>query len=334
MKRTTITAAVLGLIVVFGGAVFFASRYLPATSGKRTPVTVRLAWLHQAQFAGMYVAQEKGFYADEGLDVTLKEYDFNLKSDEELASGKSDFAVVSAQELIASIDRGESLKAIGVIYQVSPYAFASRKELNITTPADFRGKVLGIGGGSQEGRVTYQALMSRFGLTTADVTFKDLGFDSAADLKNGEADVQDLYRTDQVFPLQKEGIAFNLLLPEQFDFSIYGDVLITSDSMLKNHPDLVEKFARATFKGWEYAITRVDETLPIVAKFENEQYKDPEHERFILEQSVPLISPIGQQHVGDMQYLKWKKTYDAMRSAGVLQNEIKVTDIYSSTFEQ
>ncbi len=324
---------VIIFVTIAGG--LYRIGYTPGSPrGTVRSVSVRLAWVHQAQFAGMYMAKEKGFYAEEGLDVTLKEYDFSLKTGEEIVAGGSDFGLVSAQEVIASVDRGEPVKAIGVIYQVSPYAFASRKELNISTPADFRGKVLGVGGGSQEGRVTYEALMNRYGVSSDEVTFKDLGFDSAADLKNRESDVQDLYRTDQVYLLEKDGIEFNLLLPEQFDFGIYGDVLITSNSMLKDHPDVAKKFARATFKGWEYAIANVDETLSVVTRYAKEQYADPEYERFILAESIPLIRPAGQQRVGDMQYLKWKKAYDAMRRAGVLKREIEVTDIYAANLDQ
>lgn len=297
-----------------------------------SPITVRLAWLHQAQFTGLYVAKEKGFYEEVGLDVELKEFDYASDQGEELTSGKVDFSVASAQELISFIDRGDALKAVAVIYQVAPYAFASLKDKNIITPADFKGKKLGLAGASQQSLVTYRALMNRYGVSEKDVTFKELGFDTPQDIKTDQADVVDLYRTDQTFYLDKLGVAYNLLLPEQFNFDVYGDVLIAKETMMRDNPDQVRKFVQATLKGWTYALENKEEALTIVDKYANEQYKDPEYERYILEQSMPLILPLGKQQVGSMQYLKWKKALEAMESGGVIKSQLKVEDIYTTKF--
>lgn len=293
------------------------------------PVSVRLSWLHQAQFIGFYVAQEKGFYEDEDLDVELKEFEFEIHQGQELVDGEVDFAVASAQEVISFVDSGLPVKAIAITYQTSPYAFASLKDQNITSPAHLRGKTLGIAGGSLQAKVTYQALLNHFEISPEEVTFKELGFDTPQDVLTRQADVVDLYRTDQTYLIGKLGGEYNLLLPEQYDFGIYGDAIISSDDMIQNNTAVAKKFIRATFKGWEYALANKEEALQITALYENELYKDPEYERYIFEQSIPLIKPTGTQKLGDMQYVKWKKAFDAMKSAGVIESEMNVEDIFT-----
>jgi ABC-type nitrate/sulfonate/bicarbonate transport system substrate-binding protein len=327
MSKTTAVAGVIFIILILGGVYAFSQSLFDTT--ELTPVSVRFNWLHQSQFTGFYVAEEKGFYAEEGLDVTLNEFDFNVDQGQELATGGVDFSVMSAQELISFIDRGNALKAIAVVYQISPYAFASLSETNIKTPNDLRGKTLGLAGGNLQAKVTYQALLNQFDIKPEEVVFKDLGFDTPQDVITREADIIDLYRTDQTFLLNELQASYNLLLPEQFDFGIYGDVITANTELIEKDPELARKFVRATIKGWEYTFEHQDEAIEIVSMYANEQYQNKDHLTFIFEQSKALIQPTGRQNIGDMQYLKWKKAYDAMKAAGVVKSEMNVEDIFT-----
>lgn len=109
-----------------------------------TNVSVQLAWLHQAQFAGMYVAVEKGYYRDADLDVSLFPYTENLEIVSELRERKVDFAVSAPTELLPAIDKGAPIKAIAAIYQQSPHALASLRSKKIFGLSDFKGKRLGL----------------------------------------------------------------------------------------------------------------------------------------------------------------------------------------------
>lgn len=298
-------------------------------------VTVRLAWLHQAQFAGFYLAKEKGYYKDAGLDVTLKEYEDGLSQGEEMSAKKVDFTIQSPIELFNSVGNGAKLQAVAVIYQSSPYAFASLKSKNITQPSQFKGKVLGIKGGSLQGKATYPAMLNQFGLSAKDATIKDMDFsvDEADDLMQGRADVIDLYRTDQTYSMDKKGLSYNLILPDQYNFDTYGDMIITHKDIVASDPEMVQAFVTASLKGWNDAVTNPEEGVAASAKYaQTPEYKDIERERYILEKSIPLIQPTKGVVIGLLQFIPFSRTYEAMTEAGLIKTPFEVQETYTTQF--
>jgi NitT/TauT family transport system substrate-binding protein len=326
--------AVLGLVVVLGGGAYWLLQKpakTPATT-KLTKVSMHMGWLHQAQFAGFYVAKEKGFYKDAGLDVELAEYKDGEDLNKDVSEGKIDFATSTPLEVIAARDKGQKTRAIAAIYQTSPYCFVSPKSSNIKTPTDLKGKVLGNVGGNAQAKATYPALLSSYGLNPSQVTMKDIDFDIVKNMQNRTADTADVYRTDQTYLLDKAGVEYTVMLPEQFGFGMYGDVVVASDDAIKNRPDVVKKFVQATLKGVQYALDHQDEALAMTAKYENELYKDADYEKHIYQNSVSLIKPTGNQPLGNMEFVPWNRAYQAVKSAGQLTTGFNVNDAYTAEF--
>lgn len=323
-------------ILILVGGVYFYNATNKARQQNFGKVTVRLAWLHQAQFSGFYVAKEKGFYKEAGLDVELKEYEDGLDILQELNAGKVQFSVATPLEILTAIERGDNVKAIAVIYQTAPLAFASLSSANITTPADFRGKILGAKGGNNEAKVKYQSLLSEYNIPEQAVSLKELDYSmsEADDLLNKRVDVIDMYRTDQPYLFKQKGVTINLLLPENFGISGYGDTLLTTESLIGDKPELVESFVQATLKGWEYALDNKTEALTIVAKYQNKDYADPERQKYILDQSAPLIRPTGGRTIGDMNFRIWDQIVKQAQSAGLISNEFDSTTVYTNQFLQ
>lgn len=325
---------ILPLVLILAGVgtlVLYVMRPEPAKT-KLTPVSVQLGWLHQAQFAGMYVAKEKGFYKEAGLDVNLKEYQDGITVNQEVTDSKSDFGISSPIEVINSVDTGNKIKAVAAIYQTAPYAIVSPKSANIKTPADFKGKTLGNIGDNPQAKVTYPVLLSEGGLKKEDAPIKPVDFDIVKIFQEKQADTADIYRTDQNYLLDQAKIEYNLLFPEQFGFDIYGDLIVTRTDLIDKNPELVRKFVQATLKGWQYTINNQEEALTVIAKYENALYKDRAYEKHILTQSVPLIKPTGGQSLGAMQFVPWNRAYEAMKSAGSIKTDIEATDLYTSQF--
>jgi NitT/TauT family transport system substrate-binding protein len=336
-KKWPIFAVVGVVVLALLGAVAYAmlnkpAKESPSTSTQLTKVSMQTGWLHQAQFAGFFVAKEKGFYKDAGLDVDLKEIKDGQDLNKEVADGKIDFATSTPLEVVSARDKGQKIKAVAAIYQTSPYAFVSPKSANIKTPADLKGKTLGYVGDNPQAKVTYPALLTSYGIDMSQVTPKSVDFDIVKNFQTNAADTADIYRTDQTYLLDQAGIEYNLMPPEQFGFGIYGDVIIASDDTIKNRSGVAEKFTKATLKGFQYALDHQDEALTITAKYENELYKDPAYEKHILTNSVPLIRPTGNQPLGNMEFVPWNKAYQAIESAGQLKSDFKVNDTYTTEF--
>lgn len=329
-----ITVLVVIAIAVAGIFMFAKKDDSPKEVKPLVPVSVRLSWVHQAQFAGFYWAKEKGFYAEEGLDVSLKGFIQGLDQAGELVSGEVNFSIPSASEVLYARSLGQSVKAVAVVYQKSPYAFVARQETGIKSPVDFVGKRLGISGGGQEGRAVYRVLLSAHGIPETNVSFVTLGFDTSDDVAKKNADVFDLYRTDQTYLIEKQGIAYNLITPEQFGFQSYGDVIATSDDFIKSNPDIVRKFVRASMRGWEEAIRpeHREEVLEIIRRYEDLLYKDSAYERHILERSIPLIEAPKGKPLGYMDGAVWEKYYQAFWEKGVFEKPFDVQDAFTTEF--
>jgi ABC-type nitrate/sulfonate/bicarbonate transport system substrate-binding protein len=300
-----------------------------------SPVSVSLKWIHQAQFAGLYVAKEKGFYEKERIDVQLIPFDENGDQIGMLESGKAMFAVMNPTELLKAIDNGFKGKAIAVIYETSPYSVISLKGTNIATPADFEGKTLGVKGDNVEGKVLYEALMDEFNIDKSNVHFLTPGFDTTVleDLVSKKVDVIDVYRTDQVYLFEQLGETYNLMNPELFGFQAYGDVLVTTDTMIENNPDLVGKFVSATIQGWNWALDNQAQTIDLTMNYiTNKQYQDKAYQQFILSQSEPLIRSVKSKSIGPMNYLVWRKMVDTLRRNGVVKKDIDARSAYTTEF--
>lgn len=297
-------------------------------------VTVQLMWLNQAQFAGMYAAKEKNFYADAGLDVKLEEFNFNRPNiAADVENGEAQFGLSAAVEALAEIGRGRKIKIIGAIYQQSPFAYVSLAESMIKSPADWKGKtVSNLSGANLQDIITMNYLLQKFGIGADDVKRKDVGFEQAKALLAEEVDVASLYRTNEVFDLEEKGVAYNLIAPETYEFNTYGDVVIASESLIKNNPDLVRRFMQATVKGWEYALNHQDEAVDITLKYANKIYQGRAQQKFVLEKSAPLIKSAGSQKIGAMNFVYWNNLYNEMKKNNLLQNKFYIGDAYTAEF--
>ncbi len=297
-------------------------------------VSIRLNWVHNAQFAGLYVAKEKGFYKDEGLDVNVEEFQDNLDQGQELANGKVNFSIFTPVELLSSVAKGNKIKAIAAVYQTSPLVFISLKKTNILSPKDFKGKVLGAKGGNYQAKLIYQTIASNYEIPMRSYTIKDLDFsvDEGDDLVKNRAEVVDIYRTDQIYFFDQRGISYNLLYPENFGYQTYGDTIATSLDEISKDPDQVRRFIRATQKGWEYALSNTPEALMITKKYENTLYTDAKHEEYILSHSAPLITPRGGQPIGAMNVIVWNNAINSMKTEGIITSPIDSSDAYTAQF--
>lgn len=106
------------------------------------PVTVQLKWVHQAQFAGFYVALERGYYTEENLEVRLVPGGRDINIAQAVAGGQADFGVLAAEDILINRNNGLPLKAIATIYRRSAVVFLSKADSGITRPKDFLGKTV------------------------------------------------------------------------------------------------------------------------------------------------------------------------------------------------
>ena len=298
-------------------------------------VVIGPKWVNQAQFAGIFSAIQEGFYKENGLSVSVKEFDFETSYLDDLLSGKTDFTIMSVEEFLTYVDQGKNITAVAAIYQVSPYALVSLKESGIKDPSDFVGKKLGIKGEKLKEELVYRLLMNSFGLKIEDSEIIKVGFENSEleDLKTNKIDVVDLYRTDQLYYFEKDNIDYEIIYPDRYGINIYNDLIVTRNDIVQEDPELIKSFMSATIKGWEFAINNkskaVEDTLKYVT---SDIYKDPDYQLYILEKSIPLIKPDSNSKIGSMSYDGWDVIYNTMLKNNIIFNDIDISKVFTTRY--
>lgn len=295
-------------------------------------ITVKLKWLHQAQFAGNYAANEKGFYAKEGLRVNLVPFSFEEPVIDAVAEGKAAFGITGADELILARAEGLPLKAFAVIYKINPVCAYSLKKSGIAKPHDFIGKTVGLeraaDGTEVNVGILYSAMMARLGINRSKINEITIGYD-ATELLSGATDVSTGYIINEPHQAMEAGYEVNTILMADYGVNMYADVLFAAEDTIANNPKLVERFLRATLEGWQYAIENEEETVEIILKYAKDRTKS--HERYMLRSSVPLIYT-GDSPVGWMEKEQWDNVQNILLERGVLDKAINIGDAYTIQF--
>jgi NitT/TauT family transport system substrate-binding protein len=255
MKLLRSTAVVIGLAAA---AISLASPSIAAES-----VSVRLKWVTQAQFAGLYVAKAKGFYEEAGLDVTINPGGPNLNPETLVASGADTFGVAGGTEtLIFAAEKGLPIVAIGMAQEKTPFVFASFGDSGIKTIKDFAGKkVATFFEGAQ---YTLYSVLQHQGVDQSALEIIPQPF-SLQPFIDKQFDVATLTTFNELLALREQGITdLNIFSPDDYGVTTQQDSIITSAAVIKEKPAVVQAFLNATLKGWKYALENKAEAVDIV----------------------------------------------------------------------
>lgn len=271
-------------------------------------ITVQLKWAHQAQFAGFYVANEKGFYKDEDLSVSFLEGGRDIYPIKSMLENKAQFSVMSPEEIFISRARAIPIKAIAAIYRQSAVVFLSMPGSGITRPYDFAGKTIAAaekGSGIRDFSFQLSAMMSQLEIDLS--TIRLVPYDPEyTQFLAGKVDITPSYITGGLITIRQKGINPNIIWPGDYRVRFYSDTLVTTETMIKEKPELVTRFLRATLKGWQKAIENQDQALDDVLKYA--RIKDKKLQKAMLEALVPLVHT-GKDTIGWMTADEWNQMH-------------------------
>ena len=236
-------------------------------------ISIQLKWYHQFQFAGFYIAKEKGFYQDVGLDVTIKEIQPHINIIDEVVSGNATYGIGSSSLLIAR-NAQKPIIAISAIFQHSPSVLITTDPM-IDTPADFKNKRMMISSDIYQS-AQINAILQMYGISKEDITIQKHSYE-CKDLINGNTDIYSAYLTNEPYFYSKNNIEYSIFDPKDYGFDFYGDILFTSEEEIKNHPSRVKAFYEATKKGWLWAFEHIEETSKLILDKYNTNDKSLEH---------------------------------------------------------
>lgn len=242
-------------------------------SDSNQKITLYLDWLHQFQFAGYYVAKEKGYYNNFGLDVNIEEFNSNSNILKDVMEKDATYGVGKSSLVIDKLN-GNDLVLLSTIYQTSPLVLISLKDSKIQTPKDLKNKKIMITDDAVSSAAINSMIISQ-GVKLDDITVQKHSFD-INDLINKKTDVMACFLSNEPYILDKKNIEYNILNPNNYNFDFYEGILYTSQKELINNPLRVQNFNKASLKGWEYAFNNIEETAKLIYEKYNSQNKSLE----------------------------------------------------------
>ncbi len=289
-------------------------------------VTLQLKWVHQAQFAGYYVALEKGFYQDENIDLEILPAGPGIDYFKTLEDGDADFAVVRPEGIFLERQKGNLIKAVATIYQKNPFLMISLKESGITTPYDFPGKTIALQGTDSDAQFT--AMLTNLEIDLDSMQVVPFTFDYTP-FYAGEVDVMPSFAAGSLLDVEREGVELNYIWPSDYGVHWYSDTIAASDNLINNDPDLVTRFLRATLKGHQYLFTHPEEAVEITLKYAGIQ--DAAVQMAMLEASLPLIHT-SSDLIGMMDPDVWLEMHNDLVRFGYLSEPQQVSEAYTLDF--
>ncbi|MEJ2764196.1 ABC transporter substrate-binding protein [Photobacterium sp. MCCC 1A19761] len=276
------------------------------------PVSLQLRWLHQAQFAGFYMAKEQGFYRDAGLDVTIKPGGNHKVPITEVLSGRAEFGVGNTEVLVA-YGHGFPVTAMAAIFQQSPSVLITRADRDIQTIHDLIGKRVMMFAGAEDAELLVLLARNDIYLTDLEQITTSADID---DLLIGKIDAFNGYLTNEPYYLQEQGELPLIFNPADYGVSFYSDIIFTHQEFARTHPGAVERFRTASLKGWYYALTHIEETLDVIER-DYQPKKSRQHLAFELESSAKMIMS-DLIEIGHMNPNRWQTIADELSQLNII----------------
>ena len=293
-------------------------------------VNVVLDWYPNAIHTFLYTAIERGYFAEEGLDVKIH---FPANDNDALAlvaAGKAEIGMYYQQDVIQAVaNQGTGIKSIGAIVQSPLNVILSLKDKNITKPEDLVGKTIGYGG-TVLSEALVKCMMENVGADASDVNMINVGFELMSSMTTGNVDATIGCLVNHEVPqLEEEGFDVNYFSVSGYGIpNYYEEVFLTNDDLLENEPEVVAGFLRAAKKGFDDFKADPDGCLAILMNNQNE-------ENFPLTQSVEeqsCATLIPLMETEDAAFLTqtdecWQENIDWMLENQLINKAVDVSDV-------
>lgn len=291
--------------------------------------SVVLDWYPNAVHGFIYNAIEKGYYEEEGLDVQIY-FPANVNDAISLtAAGKADVGIYYPNDIIRAIANEDiPVKSVGTIVQSPLNVIVSLKDKNITSPKDFVGKTIGYSG-TEFNEALIKTMMESVGASMDDVTLIDVGFDLMTSMTTGKVDATIGCLVNHEVPaLEEEGFEVNYFFPTEYGVPNYSElVFVAGNNNINENSEKIEKFLRASQKGFEDMKNDPQGTLTTLLENQNEE-NFPLSEG-VEQRSIDVLLPLMENE--NAKFLTqnkelWQNDINWLKEQGLINKEITVED--------
>jgi NitT/TauT family transport system substrate-binding protein len=286
-------------------------------------LTLQLKWVTQAQFGGYFVAKEKGFYSDEGLDVTIKPGGPDIATPQVLAGGGADIIIEWIGSALATREKGVPLVNIAQTFKRAGLMLTCRKDSGIRSPSDFKGKTIGVWFGGNE----YPLLswLSKLGISASGgsngVTLIKQGW-NVDPLLQKQAHCVSTMSYNEYWQVIDAGLSPSDLVVFKYDgegVAVLEDGLYVMENRLNDEKfvNKLARFLRASMKGWEYAGENPDKAADIVLENDDTGAQTEKHQRRMMREINKLVASSDQPNgIGYLDPSDYNRSVNVLLSSG------------------
>lgn len=320
----------IGLFIVILLALALGGQAVVA-AGRPVLATLLLDWTPNTNHTGIYVALERGWYAQEGLDLKVLTPGDGGSVEQMVAAGKVNFGVSFQEWVTNARAAGLPLVSIAAVIQHNTSGFASLKGKKLTRPRDFGGRVYGGWGTPMENAILSE-LMTADGGDFGKVKQVMVGEGDLLVMLQRDIDLAWIYYGWQGIEAQLRGIPLSLVMLRDYPRAIpdyYTPVLVTNEATVTENPDLVRRFMKATSRGYAYAIASPREAADILVK------RVPEIKPELARESQKWLSPRYKEDAPKWGYQKgevWQRFADWMYDNKLLEKKLDMSRAYTNAF--
>ena len=296
-----------------------------------------LDWYPNAIHSFLYVAQEKGYFADEGLNLVIN---FPANTNDGIsmpAAGKADIGIYYLQDAIQTAVEGDvPIVSVGAVTQSSLNVVISLAESGIKGAEDLAGKKIGYSGTAlSEAQIA--SMLKNVGLTADDCEFVDVGFDLLTATTTGQVDATTGNMVNHEVPqLEEEGFDINYFYPTDYGVPrSYELVFLAGQDEVDNNPEKIQKFLRACRKGFDFMKENPEEALQILLDHQNEE--NFPLSKTVETKSMEILLPVMETE--DAKFLSqdvsvWQKNADWMYENGILKEKVDVSFLVKNLLDE
>lgn len=290
-------------------------------------VSLQLLWLDQFQFAGYYMAKEKGFYKDAGFDVAFKKVDSSEDPMQDVIEGKTTYCIGRAS-LVRYDSKGKDIVFLATIFQSSPDVLLTLKSSGIEGVKEFSGKTL-----MQEKDLlqsaSIAAMMSSRGVNPESIKRVENTY-NIQDLVNKKVDIYSAYISNEPFLLDLQGVEYNMISPQKDGLDFFSDILYTSKKNSDTNHAEVAKFKEASLAGWSYAFSHIEESVDLILRKYNTQNKS---RAALTYEAVALkkLAYFNTDTLGKINTQTLHRIYDIYKILGVASSSLDIDSLVFHT---